>query len=444
MGREITANSLLKVSIIGRSRHKKLYLELFDAERGCLVASVSTRWNVDKKRVVVGEVVTALIRRLKLPKTQYPWDADNTPTSHPSLDLDTILAETKAAEQALNEKKRQLEKARKIRLGVISADWKKVVLIIDSEGASKEQKIQALEYFLNKYKEDNIYREDAEDELFQLKNLLVSSSVRQKNVRPMVKVEAGDFFFGCNERVDHQCYQGEKPGKIRYEAEFWIDQFEVTVADYRRCIDAGVCNKDGLNMPFVMQNASDQPKNRPERASFCNWDRSGRSRYPINCLNWYQARKYCHWEGKQLPTEFQWEKAARGTQGDKYSWGNAGYDVLSYKGQLKANIADESLERVDPSRRTISGYDDGFVASSPVGQFAAGRSPYGAYDMIGNVWEWTTTEWNNQGKDMRVIRGGSWYDPPRDARASIRGTQLAKGRDGDIGVRCVSKVKIHY
>lgn len=241
----------------------------------------------------------------------------------------------------------------------------------------------------------------------------------------MVLVAAGSFYMGCNERVDSECYDDEKPGRTVTVAKFWIDRLEVTVADYKRCVQAGRCSADGLTMPYV------GGKNQPKYAEHCNWGKGGREQHPMNCVDWHQARSYCEWSGKRLPSEAEWEKASRGRDGRKYPWGNGGYGS---SGRV-ANIADESARHSElfaGQSWTASGYDDGWVGTAPVGSFPAGASPYGAQDMMGNVWEWVESEFG----DARGIRGGSWDDRPRTARASNRFWLEPRDRRFNVGFRC--------
>jgi formylglycine-generating enzyme required for sulfatase activity len=244
----------------------------------------------------------------------------------------------------------------------------------------------------------------------------------------MVSVPAGPFFMGCNEAVDTECEADEKPGRPIDVAAFHIDRTEVTVAQYAACVKAGACSTDGVSMPFW------SGKKRPEWASFCNWGKAegkaGREEHPINCLTWAQARAYCTWTGKRLATEAEWEKAARGTDKRKYPWGNTGYGKAT---PPVANIADEAARKEFPDWTVAAGYyDDGWVGTAPVGSYPAGVSPYGAADMVGNVWEWVQDE----REAGRVVRGGSWHNEPGRARASTR-TQYAPGsRNEDVGVRC--------
>jgi formylglycine-generating enzyme required for sulfatase activity len=188
-------------------------------------------------------------------------------------------------------------------------------------------------------------------------------------------------------------------------------------------VRAGACSASGLDMPLYDGNE------RPRFASYCNWGKSGRGSHPINCLDWSKARTYCAWARKRLPTEAEWEKAARGPDGRKYPWGNEGYGRT-----VVANIADESLKRELSDATIAEEYDDGFVGTAPVGQFPAGASPYGALDMVGNVWEWVE-DWYDLGK-TRSVRGGSWFGEPRLARASTRDGLGPSDRFGYFGLRC--------
>jgi formylglycine-generating enzyme required for sulfatase activity len=223
--------------------------------------------------------------------------------------------------------------------------------------------------------------------------------------RKMVSVPAGEFFMGCNKKVDKACFENEKPGRTVVLDAFAIDTYEVTVASYRRCVGAGKCTV-------------------PNTGGSCNWSDPDHVQHPINCVNWTQADEYCRWVGKRLPTEAEWEKATRGTDGRVYPWGN-GWEAS------KANV--------DSSNGTV-----------PVGSYPAGISPYGAHDMTGNVWEWTadwyTDDYHKNGPTQnpkgpeqgafRSVRGGSWGYHPRDVRASSRGRYTPGVRLGSLGFRC--------
>jgi formylglycine-generating enzyme required for sulfatase activity len=152
----------------------------------------------------------------------------------------------------------------------------------------------------------------------------------------------------------------------------------VTVADYRRCVEAKRCTP-------------------PETGGSCNWGKEERNSHPINCVDWNQAKTFCEWTGKRLPTEAEWEKAARGTDKRTYPWGN----------------------EWDAKKANVSGDADGFAETAPVGSFPAGASPFHALDMSGNVWEWTA-DWDDKEQKYRVLRGGSWLDKAWYVRVAYR------------------------
>jgi len=227
----------------------------------------------------------------------------------------------------------------------------------------------------------------------------------------MVLVTEGKFWKGCNEDVDDRCEDDEKPGVELSLDEFWIDTHEVTVKQFAACVSAGKCNSGGVKNAYVIgrKHASHSRK--------CNWRHRGTlGKHPINCVNWNQAKAYCNWKGKRLPTEMEWEKAARGTDGRMYPWGNESADCT------RAVMYDKK------SKKRGCGKDKTW----PVGSKDS-TSPYGAYDMAGNVWEWTSSE---ESAHKWVIRGGSYANYPASQRTSVRDYDAATGRLL-TGFRCV-------
>jgi formylglycine-generating enzyme required for sulfatase activity len=233
----------------------------------------------------------------------------------------------------------------------------------------------------------------------------------------MVLVPAGSFLRGsaegqgsANERPQKSI--DERPQKSIHLDTFYIDKHEVSVARYRKCVQAGGCTT---------------PNTRN-----CNWGESGREDHPVNCVDWEQARKYCAWAGGRLPSEAEWEKAARGTDGREYPWGS---------------------ERATCERAVLTegGAGCGKGRTWPVGSKAAGDSPCGAQDMAGNVWEWVN-DWydkdyyrssparNPAGASsgtFRVIRGGSWNYFAENLRAAYRTSAAPAARGIHLGFRCV-------
>jgi formylglycine-generating enzyme required for sulfatase activity len=168
---------------------------------------------------------------------------------------------------------------------------------------------------------------------------LTFSCVGDAGESDTVRVPAGDFIIGCNAAVDTDCSSDEKPMHTVTLSTFQIERTEVSQGQYAACVSAGACGP-------------------PE----CAWDCS-RGSYPAACVLWNQAKEYCTWIGRRLPTEAEWEAAARGPTGLKYPWGNQEPDCLL------TNMSG------------CSGQAD------PVGSHPTGASPYGALDMAGNVVE---------------------------------------------------------
>ena len=215
----------------------------------------------------------------------------------------------------------------------------------------------------------------------------------------MVAIPGGTFQMGSNDGD-----ADEKPVHSVSVRPFCMDRTEVTVGAYRSC---GSCSA-------------------PNTTQYCNWGQSGRDNHPINCVDWNQATSYCSGVGKRLPTEEEWEYAARGTSSRNYPWGNA-----APASQLCWNGEGNDLGKGNRK------------STCPVGSYAAGRSPFGLEDMAGNVWEWTSSPYcSYPGKSCtssdRVNRGGSWhYDYPAWVRASHRYYNAPSYRYIYVGFRCL-------
>jgi formylglycine-generating enzyme required for sulfatase activity len=139
----------------------------------------------------------------------------------------------------------------------------------------------------------------------------------------------------------------------------------VTVAAYRLCVRASACAP-------------------PIKHEGCNWEQRGRDDHPINCVDWAQANAYCAWMGKRLPTEEEWEYAARGREGRRYPWGDEA------PGPTRVNVCDKECRRMAERGRgqlppIMFEASDGWGSTAPVGSYPAGNSPFGVADMAGNI-----------------------------------------------------------
>jgi formylglycine-generating enzyme required for sulfatase activity len=233
---------------------------------------------------------------------------------------------------------------------------------------------------------------------------LGATRTREADGMMVVYVPAGTFPMGSDDN-DPEAHDNEKPQhQVTLDA-FWIDQTEVTNAQYEHCVTAGDCAASGY--------ASDPDFNRAD--------------YPVVGVSWQSAVGYCAWVGGRLPTEAEWKYAARGPEGSIYPWGDT----------------------FDGSKLN-SDSTDGYAQTAPVGKFPEGASWVGALDMAGNVWEWAQSEYrdypyrpddgreNLDSINIRVLRGGSWYFDVYYARATSRFGGTPDARTGNGGVRCVS------
>lgn len=230
------------------------------------------------------------------------------------------------------------------------------------------------------------------------------SSTRVSDIDGMTQVfvPAGEFLMGSDAR-DTEAAPDEKPQHRVLVDAFWIDRMEVTNAQYGMCVEAGGCS-----LPVMPgERFTEQPDQ------------------PVQGVAWTQAVEYCGWAGRRLPTEAEWEKAARGTDGRLFPWGNTLPD------------------------QTLANFNFLFEGLIDVGRLPAGASPYGALDMAGNVWEWTAdrydedtyagSEYDNptgpESGTTRVVRGGAWNTVSRAVRVTNRHWAFPL-RDDFMGFRC--------
>ncbi len=256
----------------------------------------------------------------------------------------------------------------------------------------------------------------------------VESRTNATDGKVLVRVPAGEFKMGINDAqirtlVENYAaaansFELEKPEHIVNIGEFWIDRDLVTNADYKKFLDA-----------------------HPERAvpdidipqlKGWSWDAAarrfapGRENLPVVLVTWDDASAYCEWAGMRLPTEAEWEKAARGADGRLYPWGNTWDQNKTAFGEKGASDA------------------------APVGSFASGASPYGVNDMVGNVWQWTTSlpmpypyraddgREDPEDSGERVTRGGMFAFGPAVSRANVRSKFAPDDKAISVGFRCAT------
>jgi serine/threonine-protein kinase len=261
----------------------------------------------------------------------------------------------------------------------------------------------------------------------------------------LVYVPAGEFWMGSDDDdVDRalqlcetyygdcqrQWSENEHPAHTVRLDSFWMDRTEVTNAQYRRCVQAGVCTPPAESRSYTRETY---------------YEDNGYDDHPVVHVTWEQADAYCRWSGGQLPTEAQWEYAARGPQGWTFPWGD------EFDG-ARLNYCDANCEFSWEGRSwTDQREDDGYGDTAPAGSYPLGASWCGALDMAGNVWEWVS-DWYNAGYYARspsqnplgpdsgavhVLRGGSWNSVPGSGRGATRERSRSGITADSIGFRCV-------
>jgi len=247
--------------------------------------------------------------------------------------------------------------------------------------------------------------------------ITLASGCRPATPPGIVYVPAGEFTMGSDEGDSN-----EQPVHTVYLDAFYIDKYEVTNAQFALFLseqgnqeEGGVTWLDIVDLDCLITQSGGQYQ-----------PKSGYEDHPVIEVSWHGARAYCQWAGKRLPTEAEWEKAARGTDGRTYPWG----------------------EGIDCDHAQYGGCGGQTV---PIGSKPKGASPYGALDMAGNVWEWVA-DWYDSGYyaaspqsnpegstsgDYRVIRGGSWANLEPPLRAALRRRARPAAVRFTVGFRCV-------
>ena len=228
-----------------------------------------------------------------------------------------------------------------------------------------------------------------------------STRISEKDGMTLVYVPAGEFSMG-----NDSGWEEEKPIHTVDLAAFWIDQTEVTNEMYTKCVQEGSCTEPSNTTHFSDVNYAD---------------------HPVVYVSWNDANQYCTWADRRLPTEAEWEKAARGTDGRVFPWGDTiDCSFANYWGEENGCVDDTTL----------------------VGNYPAGASPYGALDMTGNVLEWVSTLFELYPYDAtdgredldasgpRVLRGGSWNVTAEFSRGSRRDWFIPNIRRNYVGFRC--------
>ncbi|MEP7133839.1 MAG: SUMF1/EgtB/PvdO family nonheme iron enzyme [Chloroflexota bacterium] len=237
-----------------------------------------------------------------------------------------------------------------------------------------------------------------------------SALISDKDNMTLLYVPAGEFIMG-----DDNGALDERPAHQVYLDAFWIDETEVTNKMYAQCVSANACV---------------DPQTKNSATVFLYYGNIPFNNFPVIYVDWNMAQTYCSWAGRRLPTEAEWEKAARGTDGRIYPWGNEAPNgtLLNYKGNAQDTTS-------------VKSYEDG-------------KSPYGAYDMLGNVWEWVN-DWysasyyqNSPGSDppgpesgeAHVDRGGSWLKEDNSFTVSKRDNGGPTFTSLNLGFRCAMSV----
>jgi formylglycine-generating enzyme required for sulfatase activity len=223
---------------------------------------------------------------------------------------------------------------------------------------------------------------------------LLGVFLNPKDGSEMVLVPAGSFLYGSKENDPH-ADSDEKPQRVIHLPSFYIDRYPVTNEQYCRFLNDTKPENERLSKCIDLKGRFENQRCRIRKEGSKFGIVEGYENHPVIYVSWYGADTYAKWADKKLPSEQEWEKAARGANGRRYPWG----------------------DEFDKNKCNTS--ESGIGGTTPVDKYPAGASSYGCYDMVGNVWEWTDS-WYEEDKEAKVLRGGSWFLDGVNARSAFR------------------------
>ncbi|MFO0571151.1 MAG: bifunctional serine/threonine-protein kinase/formylglycine-generating enzyme family protein [Polyangiaceae bacterium] len=261
----------------------------------------------------------------------------------------------------------------------------------------------------------------------------------------MFKIPAGQFYMGTD---DPKAKDNQKPAHNVTLDAFCLDAYEVTVDLYQKCTKGGACRR----LKPAVEYKDMEPHDQKALLPLCNIDAPGREQHPMNCITWKDSETFCRKNGKRLPTEAEWEYATRGPDGRVYPWGDDS-PTVAHLNACDADCAKWSKEAGIGVLVLFDKDSDGYAATAPVGKFPKGRSRFGPWDVVGNVWEWVA-DWeqtysadeakNPTGPasgEKKIIRGGAWNGAQEDwLHPSFRYAAEPERSHPAIGFRCASGI----
>jgi formylglycine-generating enzyme required for sulfatase activity len=228
--------------------------------------------------------------------------------------------------------------------------------------------------------------------------------------------------------------QNEQPVRVVSIAPFMLSRTEVTNAEYVAFVGATgyITQAEQAGWGWVLNGTWQQVPG-------ANWRQpkgpgstiAQRFNHPVVQVSWFDAQAYCQWRGLRLPTDVEWEYAARGSGTLLYPWGNM---APRHGGKQRANYGTDTCCAPETQ--------DGYIFTAPVGSYPSGVSPFGAYDMAGNVWEWVADNHNhNKPPDLKIVRGGGWGSDAYALRSTYREVNVPTASFDMVGFRCAGSLQ---